>query len=361
MSPHLLKLVWFATISCVSAQNIELVSVQSKKIDRTTNLPGEILPFQRVSLHARVNGYVDRVLVDRGSKVTQGQLLAAISAPEVAAVVAEAEFRAQAAESTRVEAAARLAAVHATYERLKKAAETPGSIAGNELVLAEKVVDAAKAAVLAAEGSVRAAQATVSVAKQSEQYLQVIAPFSGVITERLVHPGALVGPGNGAQGTLLELVQISKLRLVVAIPETLVAGIRQGAHVNFRVPAYPTRTFSGIVARVDRSLDPKTRTMPVELDVTNNRNELSPGMYPDVAWPSTGSEQSLLAPPTAVVTTTERTFVIRSADGQAQWVNVRKGNPSGELVEVFGPLKPGEQIVRRANDEIREGTRLLAK
>ena len=110
-------------------------------------LPGEFLPFLSVSLHAKVPGYVERILVDRGSRVEDGQLLAELSAPEMAAQIAEAESKVQAAESDRLQAEAQLAAAQSTYDRLKKAAETPGAIAGNELIQAEKQVEAAQALV----------------------------------------------------------------------------------------------------------------------------------------------------------------------------------------------------------------------
>jgi membrane fusion protein, multidrug efflux system len=345
----------------VLAQQVEVVPVQAKAVSRTVLLPGEILPYQRVTLHARANGYVERVHVDRGSIVRHGQLLVSLTAPELRVGTAEAESRVQTAESTRAEAEARFAAAEATHDRLKKAAETPGAIAGNEVIQAEKAVDAARAAVRSADSAVRTAQAAVAATKQSEAYLQVTAPFSGVITERYVHPGALVGPGNGSAGALLELEQVSRLRLVVPIPEANVASVRRGGRVEFRVPAFAGKTFTGTVARIDRSLDPKTRTMAVELDVANTRNELSPGMYPEVSWPAAGPNASLLVPSTAVVTTTERTFVIRVRDERAEWVNVRKGAVAGDLVEILGPLTPGEIVVRRATDELRDGMRVITR
>lgn len=346
------------TPEAVFCQPVEVVPVRSEAIQRTSVLPGEILPYQRVALHARADGYVERILVDRGSVVRQGQLLATLTAPELTAETAQAESRKQTAESARSEAEARLAAVQATYERLKAASQTPGAIAGNELVQAEKSVEAARAAVRSAESAIRAAEAVVQASKQSQAYLKVVAPFSGVVTERYVHPGALVGPGSGSAGALLELQQVSRLRLVVPVPEAEVASVRPRTRVEFRVPAYPGRSFAGTVARIDRALDPKTRTMAVELDVSNPRNELSPGMYPEVSWPARGGAESLLVPTTAVVTTTERTFVIRVKGGRVEWVNIRKGSPAGESVQVFGPLSPGDLIVRRATDEMREGSAL---
>jgi multidrug efflux pump subunit AcrA (membrane-fusion protein) len=125
--------------------------------------------------------------------------------------------------------------------------------------------------------------------------------------------------------------------------------------LEFRVPAYPERTYAGTVARIAHALDEKTRTMAVELDVFNRDGSLSPGMYPAVRWPIRGSGPQLLVPKTSVVTTTERTFVIRDRNGRAEWVDVRKGNSEGELIAVAADLKPGDMVVRRANDEIREG------
>lgn len=346
-------------VTATFAQPVEVVPVRSQAIDRTVVLTGEILPYQRVTLQARANGYVERVVVDRGDVVKQGQLLVSLSAPELTARTAEAESKVQSAESARAEAEARLAAAQATYERLRKASETPGAIAGNELVQAEKSVDAAKANVRSSESAITAAKALVQATRQSEEYLNVTAPFSGLITERHVHPGALVGPGNQSTGRLLELEQISRLRVVVPVPEAQVAGVRRGMRVQFRVPAYPGKTFTGTTARAARSLDSKTRTMAVELDVMNPRNELSPGMYPQIDWPQRTAEPSLLVPSGAVVTTTERTFVIRvNAEGRAEWVNVRRGAAAGDLVQVLGSLSPGDLVVRRATDELREGTKL---
>src|SRR5205823_11483675 len=162
---------------------------------------------------AKVPGFVERVLVDRGSQVKQGDLLAELSAPEMKAKIAEAQSRIQAAESDRLQAEAQLAGAQSTYDGLKKAAETPGAVAGNELILAQKQVEAAQALVRSREQASRAAEASVRTQKDMEAYLKITAPFDGVITERFVHPGALVGPGAGM--VLLVLQQVSRLRLIV--------------------------------------------------------------------------------------------------------------------------------------------------
>jgi RND family efflux transporter MFP subunit len=149
---------------------------------------------------------------------------------------------------------------------------------------------------------------------------------------------------------------VSHLRLVVAVPEENIGGIVRGARVELRVPAYPERTYSGTIARISHALDQKTRTMAVELDVFNRDSSLSPGMYPSVKWLVRRSHPSLLVPQTSVVTTTERTFVVRNQNGRSEWVNVVKGTSEGDLIEVSGNLQAGDMVVRRATDEIREGT-----
>ena len=351
-------LLWIALAASALAQPLETVRVVSKSVERTVKLPGEFQPYESVEIRARVPGYVDRVLVDRGTFVKQGQVLAELVAPEMKAQLAEAQSKEQTAASQRAEAEARLAGAQSTYDRLKAASQTPGAIAGNELVLAEKTVDAARAAVRAAENSVNSAHASVQAVRDLESYLKITAPFAGVITERMVHPGALAGPNTGA---LLRLEQNSRLRLTVAVPEANVSGIVRGARVSFTVPAYPGQSFTGSVARISHSIDPKTRTMPVELEVANPGGRLAPGMYPEVSWPVHRGQPSLLVPATSVVTTTERTFVIRVKAGKAEWVNVRRGAASGELVEVIGPLTAGDVIVKRASDEIRNGASIQVK
>lgn len=336
------------------SQTVDLVSVEARPISRTVELPGEFQPFLKVSLHAKLPGFVEKVLVDRGSVVKEGQLLIELSAPEIAARVAEAESKVQAAESDRIQAEAQLAAAKATYERLKKASETPGAVAGNEVVLAEKQVEAAQALVRSRQEASRAAEAAARAQRELETYLRITAPFAGIVTDRLVHPGALAGASPDS--VLLVVQQVSRLRLVVSVPEQYVGGILQGARVEFRVPAFPDRVYSGTVARSSHAVDEKNRTMAVELDVLNHDGSLAPGMYPAVQWPVRRSKPGLFVPKTAVVATTERTFVVRDRDGRAEWVDVRKGAAEGDLVEVLGNLKSGDKVVRRATDEVREGT-----
>jgi len=338
----------------LAAQSVKFAKVVSKRVARTTLLPGEIYPFLSVQLHAKVPSYVEKVLVDRGSFVKTGELLIQLSAPEMMAGISKAEAQLTSAESDEAQAEAQFAAAQSTYSRIQEASKTPGAVAENDIIQAKQQAEAAQALVRSRQKTVESFKSNLKSEQDLASYLRVTAPFDGVISTRYVHPGALVGPGSDVP--LLQLDQISHLRLAVAVPESDIAGLVKGTKVDFTVSAYPARTFSGIIARPAHALDMKTRTMPVELDVANSQRLLAPGMYPSVLWPVERSEASLLVPATSVVTTTERVFVIRNNNGRAQWVDVRRGPTVGNMVEVHGDLKTGDEIVERGTDEIRDGS-----
>jgi len=336
----------------------ELTEVVAKSIEKITMIPGELQPFQAVNIHAKVTGFVEAIHVDRGSRVKKGQLLAVMTAPELLARRAEAQARIPAVEAQRIEAEAKLAAARSTHDRLQEAAKTPGVVAGNDVVLAGKTVEAEKARIESLARTVQAIEASVHAIEEIEKYLNVTAPFDGVITERHAHIGTLAGPEGDAGQSLFKIEQMNRLRLVAAVPEAYIQSVARGRQVTFTVPAYPGETFSGTVARPAYAVDRETRTMPVELDLTNPSNKLMPGMYAEVAWPVRRKGESLLVPGSAIKATTERIFVIRDLNGKADWVDVRRGLMEGNMVEVFGALQSGDRIVLRATDEIRPGTRL---
>lgn len=259
---------------------------QTPSTTHTITINGELSPYEVVTLAARVAGYVENVLVDRGSVVRTGQPLVRLRAPELAARVAEAQARVQTAQAQQRRAEAQLGAARGTYQRLQDAAKNePGAVSANELTQAEQDVAAAQASVAAEEAAARAANASLDAVRQQQDYLQVQAPFAGVVTERFAHPGALVTGGAGPENALLRIESVSRLRLVVPVPEANVATATRGASVTFTVSTYGDRRFTAHVARIPQSVDVRTRTMPVECDVNNTNGLLAPGMYAAVAWP----------------------------------------------------------------------------
>ena len=346
-----------------SAQSVQVAKVESQRLSMKVRLPGELQPYEVVALYPKVTAFVDWIGVDRGSRVRSGQLIIRLVAPELAAQRSEAQAKLQTAEAQQVEAEAKLAADESTYRRLNAAASTPGVVAGNDLEVARQAAEAARARVRAAQDSANAAKQALRSIAEVEDYLQVKAPFEGVITERNVHPGALVGP-SGGPGVAAPMVRIEtplRLRLVIPVPEAYVAGIPEGTNVEFTVPTYPGQTFSAPVARIAQSVDVKTRTMPVELDVSNPAGRLAAGMFSEVLWPVGRPRPTLFVPTSAVARTTERVFVIRIRDGKAEWVDVKTGATSGNLIEVFGNLKERDQVALRGTDELRPGTPVTAR
>ncbi len=335
----------------------DLVKVVAQKLEKTLSVPSDLVAFQSVAILAKVSGFMQSIEVDRGSWVKKDQVLAVLVAPEFQARTVEAQARVQAAASLVGEAEARMLAAESTHHRLKAAAATPGVVAGHDLELAEKSLEAAKANRESAKEGLKAAQAAFEAVEEMETYLELRAPFDGVVTERNAHPGSLVGP---SEPPVVKIEQLSKLRLVVPVPEIYVGGIARGARVNFEVAAYPEQIFEGVVRRPAHSLDVKTRSMLVELDVTNPDGVLAPGMFADVQWPVSRGVSTIFVPTSAVVRTSERQFVVRVRDGVAEWVDVRRGEVQGELIEVFGDLHEGETVVRRGNDEIRPGAKITA-
>jgi membrane fusion protein, multidrug efflux system len=375
------------------AETVAVTHVKRELVRYQSKLPGELVAYRNVGLYPRVAGFVSWIGVDRGSVVKTGQLIIKMNAPELVAqkrqssqsagavemTQTEAERRYQAAKAQVLEARAKLESDETTYRRMKEAVEVyPGSVVQNEVDVAAKAYEAAKARLKALEELEKAAETEIRSAekralsaqdsalsaKQMEEYLNIYAPFDGVITERNVDEGSFVSAPTGTGTTSIPMVreqQLSVLRLVVAVPEEDLGGIIPGTVVSFTVPAFPDKTFSGKVKRIGHALDVKTRTMPVELDVYNVTGELEPGMYPEVSWPVERQQVSLVVPRTAVVTNTERRFVIRVKVGVTEWVDVRVGKALGDSVEIFGDLVAGDTIIVKASDQLENGKRVMTK
>ena len=340
---------------------IEVVRVVEQRVNVALAMPGELEPYETVAIFPKVTGFVKTIRVDRGSRVRAGEVMALLEAPELLSQRAEAEAKVQAAEAQSAAVRSKADADTSTFEKLNAAAATPGVVAGNDLVLAQKSVEAARSQMAAAQKNVDAARQALNSVTQMDEYLKVTAPFDGVVTERNVHPGALVGPNSGAGASvpLLRLVNRNRLRLVVPVAETYIAGVTEGVETPFTVPAYPGQTFTGKIARIAHAVDVKTRTMAVEIDVPNADGRLAPGTFCQVRWPVRRPAPSLLVPSGSIASTTGRTFVVRN--GRTDWVDVTTGLAAGSLVEVFGDLQAGDEVAARGTDEMRPGTAVRVK
>ena len=315
-------------------------TVEARPVEQAVKLPAQLAAFLQVDIFPKVNGYVKAVLVDVGSHVHQDQLLMTLDAPELVQATDQARER-------YARAVADYTIDKENYERLYQASHTPGAISPMDLA-----TDRAKAQADSALANSEKANWLMQQAMMD--YLKVTAPFTGVITIRNVHPGALVDATNKSI-PMLELKQVDHLRLQVDIPETIAATLRKNDTLSYYVAALPGQRQTARIARISDNINQQYRTERVEADVYNHDEVLTPGMYADVIFDSKGNRNALSVPSTAVVVSTERKYVIVVRDGKTVKVDVSTGNESNRRVEIVGDVKAGEQVIAPANDEIKEG------
>ncbi|MEO6645125.1 MAG: efflux RND transporter periplasmic adaptor subunit [Chitinophagaceae bacterium] len=322
---------------------MEVVTAHKGKLSTSLQVPGELIPYQEVDLYAKENSFVKKVLVDVGSEVKKGQLLVSLDAPEMSSRLAEAQSRLQSQEAVYT-------AIKANYDRLLETSKTPGTISPNDLDQAA----AQKNSQLAQLGAARSAYNQVM---DLRNYLEIRAPFDGIISNRNINTGAYVGPsGKGSDLPLLVLQQQKKLRLVVSVPEIFTGLLSKNDTVKFTVKSLPDQKFTATINRMSGTLDSRLRSERVEMDVYNNSKKLLPGMYAEVNVPMPASDSTFVVPKTAVVSSTEKIFVIKIVDNKAEWVDVKKGREADGKMEVYGALNAGDILVKKASDEIRNGS-----
>jgi membrane fusion protein, multidrug efflux system len=200
-----------------------------------------------------------------------------------------------------------------------------------------------------------AAKSNWQMQQTMEAYLVVTAPFSGVITDRNVHPGALVSAESKDAKPMLELKEISHLRLQVDIPENLSGTMKVGDTLSFFTSAFPGKKILGHISRKSMNVNTQFRSERVEADVANSDELLTPGMYADILIYAKGNASGFTVPKSSLVTSTERKYVLVVSAGRIQKVDVTSGNESGSFVEVFGNLNETDSVIVNASDEIKEG------
>jgi RND family efflux transporter MFP subunit len=321
----------------------EVFSLKRDKLSSVLRLPGELIAYQQVDLYAKVNSFVSKLYVDIGSEVKEGQMLVLMDAPELNAELDAASSKLKSQEAIYI-------ASKSNYDRLYQTSQTPGTVSQNDLdqALAKKNSDLAQ---------LEAAKSSYQEIADTRQYLEIRAPFSGVISARNVNTGAYVGPsGKGSELPIFTLQQQKKLRLVISVPEAYAGYINSKLKVAFDVRSLPDKKFTATVKRLAGALDNKLRSERIEMDVDNPDKILLPGMVAEVIVPLPATDSTFVVPKTAFVNSTEKTFVIRVADEKAEWVDVRKGRENADMMEIFGSLSPGDSLVKTASEEIRNGS-----
>lgn len=315
-----------------------LTTVQNNGVASTIKLPAQFAAYEEVSIFPKVNGYVKTVLVDIGSKVSKGQLLMTLEAPEIQQATMQAKEK-------YMETVATYAVSKERYRRLLVAATTPGAISPFDLSSAKAKMDA--------DSSLTNAEKTAWQMQQINQdYLNVTAPFDGVITQRNVHPGALVSAVEKSV-PMLELKNIAHLRLQVDVPEAFSSVLNTKDSVSFTTSAMPGVIRKGVISRKSMNIGEKLRAERIEVDVKNNDMQLAPGMYADVIVQMSGDANAYSVPKSAVLTTTEGRYVfVNTGKDTYKKINVSTGNQTNDKTEVFGDLKAGEQVVANPDDAL---------
>jgi RND family efflux transporter MFP subunit len=320
----------------------EVFLLQKGRLSSLLQVPGELTAFEKVDLYAKENSFVKRLYVDVGSEVKAGQLLATLEAPELGSQLAGASSAIKNREAIYV-------ASKANYDRLFETSKTPGTISPNDLeqAAARKNADYAQ---------LQAANAAYQQVTELSAYLQIRAPFGGVITARNVNTGAYVGPsGKGSDLPLFTLQQQNKLRLIISVPESFTSYVKPETEVSFTVRALPNQPFKALVKRLAGAIDNRLHAQRIEMDVINNDKKLLPGMVAEVKLPLPASDSSFITPKTAVVNSTESVFVIHLVNNKAERVHVKTGRDANGMIEIYGDLKVGDTLIQHPTDEIRNG------
>ncbi|NGM63906.1 efflux RND transporter periplasmic adaptor subunit [Sphingobacterium sp. SGR-19] len=315
-------------------------SVQYINPEYEISVPGELKPYEQVSVYAKVTGFVKQLYVDRGDRVRKGQLLAVLEAPEM-----EQQYLSD--KSTEQKVYSDYLYAKQAYERLVDASKTTGAVADIEL-------DRAKTAMESAKSAYDASQAGTAHSSQLRQYLRIIAPFDGVITQRNVSVGALAGTGTNTP--LFMMAQGSKLRLTLPLPEKHAFSVKQGMSATFTVSSQPGKTFDAILSRTSGLLDQQDRSLTLEFDVDNHAGELQGGDYAQVKLTLQRRAPSHWVQGKSVLHAQSGTYILTLNDKEIKRIPIKEGIRLDTLTEVFGNLSPKDDVILKPSEEIKEGS-----
>ncbi len=309
------------TAPALSAVTVSLARARKGPISRRISLPAIIRPHEQAVLYAKVAGYLKTIRVDKGDRVREGDLLAEIESPELAA-----DLTRQKAEVAVADVAFRRAS-----EAQKKAPD---------LVMPQTVDDA--------KGKLEVAQATLARTETLLAYTKIRSPLSGIVTKRSVDPGAFIAAATGgsvAQGALLTVMDIRSVRVEIPVPEPEVPFVKVGLPVEVTVDELAGRSFRGAVTRFAYALDEASKTMTAEAEIPNPKGELRPGMYARARVAMEHRAEALLVPAAALTGGKGQDYVFTVSEGKARRVPVKLGFRDGDDVEILDGLAPDQGVV----------------
>jgi RND family efflux transporter MFP subunit len=359
---------------------VAVVDVARHDLSNTLEIASEFEPYQEIDVYAKVSGYIQKLYVDWGTHVKEGQPMADLEIPELEqqlqadqATVHRSESDLQRASEELNRANSTYKVAHITYTRLQGVQTSqPGLISQEDLDVSEGKdleasagVSAAKDALASAEQAIAAAKATLDKDKALFAYSHIAAPFDGVVTRLNAYKGSLLPGGTSSNiGTqaLCRLSQNNLLRLVIPVPERAVPDIHLGETIDVKVSS-TEKTFSGKIVRFSDQIDMQTRTMHAEVEVPNSNYELVPGMYASVEIPLRKAEKAL-AVPTQVVQAAgagKGTVLLVNSANQIEKRDVTIGLQTATLTEILSGLKENDRVVFGSQSQYQPGQLVAPK
>lgn len=319
--------------------SLEVAPIQLINPSYKLSVPGELEPYDEVQVYAKVHGFIQKMYVDRGTYVRKNQLLAVLEAPEM-----DQQYLSD--KSNQEKMHSEYLFTKQSYERLLEASATDGAVAKIEL-------DRAKSRMVSAKSAYESSKAGTAHASQLKQYLRIVAPFDGVVTQRNLSVGALVGPGSNQP--LFSIAQGNKLRLTLSIPEKHTSAVREGMKVSFRVSSYPGDVFDAKLSRTSGLLNAQDRSLTLEFDVDNANKRLQGGEYAQVTLNLQRKSASYWVAPKSVVNAQSGTFIMTLSNNEIKRILVNEGVRLDSLVEVFGDIDEQAQVLKYPSEELMEG------
>lgn len=358
------------------ALTVGVTKVVKKSLGRDITLSSELVPFQEIDVYAKESGYVKKLLVDYGSHVTAGQVMAVLEIPELEAQLEQdqAEIKNASNQVNRAQHElsryqAQYKALHLQYARLSEVFQSqPGIVAEQEVddaqgkdLAASSQVDAGQSALEAAQSQLVAAKAKLAHDQTLFDYSKITAPFAGIVTQRYANLGTLVQAGTSSSTQTIPIVRLSEddlFRLVIPVPESYVRFIRVGDPVDVRVPSL-NRTYPGKVARFSVDVREDTRTMHTEVDVRNHDHALLPGLYAEADLVLDRKEDIPTIPLQALNHEGDKTTVlIVNVNDVLEDRPVQLGIQTATDAEVVGGLHEGETVVVSDRSGLKPGERV---
>jgi RND family efflux transporter MFP subunit len=353
---------------------VDVAKVETRELQRSVEAVGTLDPNEEVTVSNQVEGTVEKLFVDLGDAVRAGQVIAQLDTRELELNVHQQEAALQ-QELARVgltdenatfdegatsqvrQAEAAFADAKIRLERTRKLAES-GVIPQQQLDAQQAQYDGAEAALRSSRETVRNIRASIAARKAALALAQkkladakISAPLAGFIKDR----PASVGQFLKANSAVVTIVQNSPLKLHADVPETAVAYVRAGRPLEFRVDAFPGRTFDGKITRLSPSVDQQSRTLKLEAIVNNSDGLLKPGFFARVNIQTDRKDKALIVPAEALVTVSgiEKVFVIEN--GKAAERIVRSGVRLNNSVEIVEGLNEGNLVARSNLESLQQG------